>query len=534
MTTRQEYIQLLGTNCDAAWLEPKLDDADSNAVLSALADMAARLDRAQEADNQAITITGAPGGSPGNSFVTLISTAGPGGVLAAGATLFRDQRNWVYYLTTDVTIAAGASSTIVHVASRRLNNEVNTVDDPGMSFFGLCLVATAINPSATIILGLTSQHTFVVGDIVYVSGVLGNTAANGIRRVRAVPSNTQVTLETTAGASIPANGDFAGGGSIQPAPLQLIVSAATPVEGGWIDYLSMHGRERGQVRQEGESTESYRARVRNITDVVSPIALSEAILGAALSQGVSDILIREPFNLGETQALKDDLALGSFQGLFLDIGYMDNPHQYLLSRREVTAYFQVDVGPIAGQRQWGFFLDGTPSISTFLDAVAYFDGANNSAVQTAMDAIVQEIEHKRADGVQYDLVFNLWNVLQGSGSHTGAGVAVAFTMTPPVGVLWSVVEFMVGLSAPVPAGLAPPFRQHVVFTFEDATTFTTPQQTLSPNSAVNGIDNYPLWRLAQLAFPLGKRVTQIQGFSGSDGVVSLLQVLNLWVIETKI
>lgn len=538
MTTRQEYLDLLAANSSDTWLEPKLEDADNLAILSALADMAARLDRSQVACNDALLISQAPGGAPGTTFVTLTAAAGPGGTLTAGLVLFEDARGWVYALTADVAVPAGPATVVVHIASQRQNNLVNTVDDPDIAFFGLRAVADATNDPGTITLSFTSEHIFHVGDIIKVEGVLGNTAANGIRRVRSVPSSTEIVIETTAGGNIPGNGDFAGGGTTQPAPLQLEVVSAEPVVGGWVDMLSMHARERGQIRQQGEDTETFRARVRNITDVVSPIALSEAILGSANSFGLTDVEIREPFYLGETQALRDELQLDEFQGLFLDEHFLDDPGRILYSLREVTAYFEIDVGQPDQLLQYGFFLDGTPAVASFFDGLAFFDAETETYLQTAFSAIRQEVERKRAAGVSYDIVYDVWRVAQGRGVITNAADTLAFTLTPPAGRVWDVIEFMVGISAPALPVPGNAYSQYLIFTFEDATTFQTPTQILydpTPGSdQINGIDNYPLWRLTALGFPYGKRVTQVEGFVDGDGVTALTQVASIWVAETTL
>ena len=70
-----------------------------------------------------------------------------------------------------------------------------------------------------------------------------------------------------------------------------LVEESTPIENGSSDWLSAHGRERGQLRQAYEAEGAYRLRVRNVPDAVTPIAISRAVQGAASHAGLAPFWI---------------------------------------------------------------------------------------------------------------------------------------------------------------------------------------------------------------------------------------------------
>jgi hypothetical protein len=86
-----------------------------------------------------------------------------------------------------------------------------------------------------------------------------------------------------------------------PFPAQLLLALeftaiAGPVSGATSDYLAANGNERSIFRQEGETTENYRARIRNIPDAVSPRAIVEAVQTAVQTASLPSTTVYEPFD----------------------------------------------------------------------------------------------------------------------------------------------------------------------------------------------------------------------------------------------
>lgn len=72
---------------------------------------------------------------------------------------------------------------------------------------------TAASNATPIVITCTA-HGFANGDVVRISGVEGNTAANGTFRIASVTTNTFSLTDQLTGANIAANGDYAIGGSV--------------------------------------------------------------------------------------------------------------------------------------------------------------------------------------------------------------------------------------------------------------------------------------------------------------------------------
>lgn len=95
------------------------------------------------------------------------------------------------------------------------------IEEPSTDYFSV----TGATNASPIVLSTGAAHSFVVGDRVNVSGVVGNTAANGNWTVSSVGSTT-VTLSSAQG-----NGTYVSGGLVQRIPFSnyYTVSEVTPV-----------------------------------------------------------------------------------------------------------------------------------------------------------------------------------------------------------------------------------------------------------------------------------------------------------------
>lgn len=556
--TRDQMLDVLRRTMDEGFLEPLLGDPDSAAVVAALADIGSRLSQAMEHDCSTGLITLAPAGRPGTSEVTVTRTGFSTQTLPRG-TLFEDARGVLFYLQQDIVFPPGPITTPLNVASLRQTELVNTVNDPIMRFAPSTIVADVTGSAvAPIVIETTTPHKFSTGTLVRVTDVTGNTAANGVFSITVIDPNT-FSLDGSSG-----NGNFTGGGIVQRAPLGLIITESTPVQGGASDYLALLGKERGQLRQAGEQAEDYRARVRNIPDSVSPKAIVQAARGAAQAVGLPDVLLLEPFEDLSTPATDADIGLGSFSSLYwfgttfgsgtpsdyagtpqapLPFSW-DDPAAIYLDRHTACAYFKITFqAAVDGSTalpadpdesrafydnffwddpMFGFYDVGVPLAGT--------SAGTHPAVLAAMMSLWEEINRKRALCVRFDVEIIPYKTKVFMGDLATGGAfpqVVVFTATPPAGKVWFVEDIVaghLGVSALEPA---PACSHSVRVTFEDATVFTTPSVN-SAAQAVNGADHTHILKDPGLA---SGRATQVQGRLGSTGGINTRLVVVLRVLE---
>lgn len=559
--TRAQMIDVLRRTCDEGWLNPLLDDPNSAAVLNALADVWSRVSLAADRDCAAGLISLAQTARPGSSTVSAATTL-TGGTLARG-TIFEDARGYKYLLPFSVVVPNASAVSFIVETLRRIEI-VNSVDDPDIRFSPVSLVKDATNTSP-ITITTSSPHLFAEGQVVRVKDALGNTAANAV----AVATLVGVTDPTTQFklTGIVGNGTYLGGGIAQPAPFGLTVSSSTPTMDGAVDWLSVLGRERGILRQAGELDANYRARVRNIPDVVSPRAISEAAQGAAESGGLPFLSIEEPFEDGSSASLDGDLGLGSFSNLFWsnpNPGTFTTPFAYaldeaialLLDEHEACAYFRIRpqsipadpdilrqfLGPLTVSQPTpevpsasNIYLSGFIGLVTgsfdFYDAGIVTESGptfftpQHPVITAALAAVSQSIEQARAACVQFDIDLTRLLTVQESGTINSAPTVLVFTKFAPVGKVWWVVDSVSGTMADTGATYVATTVHKLVFTFEDGSTFDTGEW-----SALKGAMHLN-WMGTQLAT---KRVASVQGWVGSTGGQTQKIVMLLSVLETVV
>ena len=462
-------------NTSPEFLEPLLDDIDSRAVINGLTAIAAAIDLAREEGCNTGLIGTAPGGAPGTSTVTVSrTTGGTAGTIPKGY-LFVDARNFEYVSQTDVTVGTGDITIDVPVFSLRQIEIVRSVDDPVMVIGAANLVVLDVT--------LTSALIAAPGD------------------AAAVASTFQV------------------------------VDSSTPVIGALSDYLSVHGGERTILRQPNEDTGSYRRRVREIPDVVAPIAISNVVQGIAQRIfGLPPIFLEEPFDIGETTALRDAIFLREFVTSFADDAFLDDPFSEFVTTREARAYFRIAVdGLVFDPNNFSAFMDD----AFFDDEInGFFDGSSFGDVASSiLSAIVAEVEVKKAQGVLFDTIINGFDEIQGKGSTAAGSLTLVFTLTPPAGT-WRLIEGFLGVSW---ENAAPPsggdYTYNLRFTFTDASTFDTPVRTVADGGGGEGSDALYFFVLVELGFPFAKDITKIEGFASADGTSTVSLVASLWVLE---
>lgn len=333
------------------------------------------------------------------------------------------------------------------------------------------------------------------------------------------------------------------------APLGLAITSATPVTGGALDYISLLGRERGNDRQGGEETDDYRARVRNIPDAVSPLAVSIAARGAAQSVGLPPPVVLEPFDDFSTTTTDENAGLGSFTSLYLHgdgssyagtvlspLAFAwDEPASVYLTNREAAAYFKLtfptdstgSTGLMADPDLSRAFLNDAywdDSIYGFLDvgALSGLHFSNMAALMTMYDSVTS----KKAAGVNFDLEMVPFQTLLYSGTSSIAGEAMVFTATPPTGKRWWIQNSTTGLvgNTGTPAAFA---YSYLVFTFEDGSSYTSPlwgaDTQTAHGASFRHSGNTPAFGM--------QRVTQVQGWlspaSVNTKLLSIIKVLEV-------
>lgn len=456
--TPADMLALLRRTTDVdGWLQPLLDDPDSAAAINAQIQIFGRLGRAVTHLRDALTISAASGGQIGTGVLTVgRGTTGTHGTITKGY-LFIDARGVRVRSQADVAVANGDAAVFVPVQTERETELVNSEDDSG---FTIAPDSTAIKDS---------------GGVVNLIAPAGD------------PANAATTFSTVA---------------------------ATPITGGAVDMLSVHGRERGLLRQSSETESAFRQRIRNIVDMVTPFAVADVVQAEVQQFGLPQFLIKEPFNDGASVLIKNPRSLSFFSSPAFDadsaLGHADFLDDFiaglvLVDRRTAIAYFEMDAQDYIRDPQQGtMFWD-----ASFYDdpMYGYPDGLLDfpSVVLSALLALIQDVTAKKPIGVNFDVFLRDPDVTTGVGASTANVLTVAWTITPPAGSKWMVVEAFAGHDSPI---VVPTSTHKVVYTLDDATTLDTGEY--------GDTDTQRL-----LTLPSGHLVTQIQGFVKSDGVTAV-------------
>jgi hypothetical protein len=490
--SHDDFVALLRRTTDSdGWLDPILDDPDGEAAMGACIEIFTRASAAMDYDCNLGLISLAPGGTPGTSSIQISrTTTGTSGTIPVNFP-FVDGRGVRVLTTAPVAIGAGVASIALPVQTIRETEGVNTEDDPGF----------AIDPAAPVVLDGASVTVLI-----------------------APPGSAGIVATTFQ-----------------------TVGPSTKITGAMSDYLSLHGSERGQIRQAGEETEAYRTRVRTIPDAVSPIAVSDGVLTVASQLGIIATVL-EPFADGATPALKTTHGLGSFFPMFWSstntagtqasaaaspaTDFLDDTgdNREVVDRRTATAYFRIELaGLLFDTAQPGgevFFWDD----GYWDDPVAGFpDVGFPPSVSALGNAIWEEANRKKAGGVSFDILLRATTKTYAAGSTTLAAETVVWTMTPAAGHAWIFADMVAGhdgaLNAFPPGLLVPPTAYHrLKFTFLDGSTFTTPpfygreSERLTPD------------RFSALGAHL-QPITLVQGIVLSDTVCIVNLVATLFALD---
>ena len=474
--TRDDFIDVLRRTTDPGWLDPLLDDPDSAAVIYAICDQLAFLSDALQiaCDNGLISL--ASGGRGGTALVTLTRTSsGIGGTIPKGYQ-FIDSRGILAVNQTDYTVGAGDLTATLSVTTLRNTELVDTVFDPSFA-------VSPVNRPVT---------------------DTGGTNAL-ISAVGATDPPIVATTFTT-------------------------VTSSTEIDGGTSDWLTAHGSERGQLRQANEDEGHYRLRIRNVPDAVTPIAISQAVQGAASHAGLPPFNVEEPFEDGATPALKAANYLSSFDGTFADTDTSADPMREMNDSRTARAYFRLEpTDALNNPDGLGLFAD-----SGFYDdpVFGFADTGLHPKLLSSLMSIWEEANRKRAAGVQFDIYDNGPTQVVKVDNTTSNTLHLQWAGGPASsGTVWIYVDGVFSHDfalAPQPAsGTVPGAFHRIVFTFEDATTWT------APDWALNVEQHLPLQAALALGMPF-KRITSVEGFSETDGTHPINLVGEFYVVEVAV
>ena len=433
--TQAEGLQLLRRTCDDNWLTDFMATPDGTAIINSKLAVAEAASTAVMQQVAACSISTAPTGRTGSCDLTITRPD-----LATTATIpkgftFVDSRGIQMLVALDVPVAAHQTSILLPLRTVRqidlANNSQPAFDD--LLDAGEAL-DTIIDPLSTAV--LDSGSATILGPGGY----------------------------TTYGSS-------------------------TAITGAEMDWLSMHGDERGYRRQAGEDGEAYRRRVRAIPVAATPQAVQDAVHGA---QGLlPDVYMVEPYRDQASDAARLAIELVFADSLFAEDGFCDDalgidlpdklPFRTLEAPdlRQGRAYFrQAVAGQLTEPDGSGCYSD-----DAFSDDPrwGFPDVGLSFALTAALAAIHEEARVKRAGGVQFDTYVENSTRLDGVGEVVAApGGTTAFFLTPPAGKAWMLRDGLITVGPIAP--LTDSFRL----------TLTLVDSTIVTSGWISPIDGLPL------------------------------------------
>ena len=491
--TQAQALDLLRRTSDEGWLASELSSPDGTAVINSRTAIAAATSQALQDQVDACMISTAPGGRSGVCVLTLTRRLTGTFVDIPAGYPFRTNEGIDLRVSQPVTMLNTDLTVNLYLETLRSTELVNTF----VPAFDALLTVGDLMATGTAAVAI-SDYIYVGPDKVPQQEVLGP-------------------------------GTFDADTSLRYASSTLITLAAS-------DWLSVHGNERGQRKQAGETVEEYRARIRLFPDAVSPIAIATAAHAAGRNAKLPDVYLLETVSAQVSPDLLAQYSLALADSPFCD-DYMDDPIGFdlpekrpwrsleMVSIREGRAYFRLSMNGPLNEPDGAtlYFEDG------FLDDElwGYPDGLLAERILGALMTVPSAVAPIKAGGVLFDFYIEDGVVVPDTGAAVGyntlAAPVVVWTLrSDPLVVLgseskaWLLSEALVSHS---PSGT---IWHQVTFTFADLTTFTTP--------VFSNFDSEHLTtsRLVALGYPFGRPVVQIQGTLQSDGVQAASLVGTFW------
>lgn len=492
----QQALDVLNRTTDPTWLAGLQSTPDGQAVVNAWVAMIVELSLNLTAQAAAGSISLAPTGSPGTCQLILKRDAADEAFVVPKGYQFKLASGALLGVTQDVPVADGQAVVVLPLATLRQIEFLNTVDP-------------AFDPLL----------------------------APGDYAGAAVSPNSPV-INTTTG---PNHWQILGPPGSTPSSHTLYYVSSTNIVGVFSDWLSVLGDERGQFRQAGEDGEAYRLRVRNIPDAVAPAALSQAVQSVPTALDFPQIVLREPINDGSDVALRQRLGLAFADSVCCDewdgatpTGFLDDPIGIDLpekhpmrtlempSNREARAYFSAE---LLGQLH-------EPDGSVLYCDIGFCDDLSwgypdidlYPALKSAIMALPEELNRKRAGGVQFDVYVDDYMLVPAAGAIRGTRTSFGQGL---VWYLWSdplnpVTSATVGWlyrdgllshdtldssgGPPAPPWMAGAYH-YLLFRYRDGSTFATPTNTGGAES-----NHLTLQKLIALGCDPAKPIVRIEAY----------------------
>ena len=323
--------------------------------------------------------------------------------------------------------------------------------------------------------------------------------------------------------------------------------SSSPIVEAKMDWLSVHGNERGCYRQPNEDGEAYRLRVRTIPDAVTPVAIAEAVHGAQSQGELPPVYMVEPCRDQSSDAARGAINLLFADSVFCDDGFCDDALGVDIagkgpfrtcetpSLREGRAYFRLSVeGSLFAPDGLGLFCDygfcdddkwGYPDVGLHPDLIAGLRG------------IQEEARVKKAGGVQFDTYVESAKVLSTTGTATSTTGIVAFTLLPDSPAdSWLIREGSLSCDAPDGHGLDPsvdPMFDHVTDAYKVRFTLLDGSTVESPWSSDMGGMPLRTFELERIGY-FGQPVTKIEGLVKSATNIALHLVGTFWTTPMQL
>ena len=405
--TQAEGLQLIRRTTDENWLTDFMATPDGTAIINSKLAVAEAASQAVMQQVAACSISTAPTGRTGSCDLTIARPDTAATALIPKGLTFVDNRGIELQVALDVPVAAHQTSIFLPLHTVR---QIDLANNPRPAFDDLLvpggLLDVIIAPVSPPVLDSSSIPLLLIG-----AGI--------------------ATYESS-----------------------------TAITGAEMDWLSMHGDERGCHRQAGEDGEDYRRRVRLIPEAATPKAVQEAVHGA---QGLlPDVYMVEPYRDQASDAARLAIELVFSDSLFCEDSYCDDalgvdlpgklPFRTLEAPdlRQGRAYFrQAVAGQLTEPDGSGCYAD-----DAFADDPlwGFPDVGLSFALTSALHAIHEEARVKRAGGVQFDTYVENITRLDGVGEVVAVPTgATAINLSPPAGKAWMIREGLVTVTGLTPA-----------------------------------------------------------------------------------
>jgi hypothetical protein len=478
--TQADALAALRRTTDTNWLNGMLAQPDGAAIVNMQTAIAEAASAALMDQVEASMIATAPAGTPGQCDLLVWRPDSSASAAIPKGYRFVTSLGVDLVVATDVVVSVGQQVVRLPLVTTRQLDLVNT-----------------------------SEPAF--GDAVLVGD-----------SVDAICSPTNIPIYDSGGTPL------LGPGFVSP----MTYVASTPIYGAKMDWLSEHGNERDCRRMPGEDGEAYRARIRQLPDAVTPVAIQEAVHGAQAQLPLPTIYMVEPYRDQATDVARLALDLVFADSPAADVDYADDPLGVDLpgklpwrtlenpSIREGRAYFRLGVA--------GSLREPDGSL-LYCDDAGYCDDPRwgypdislHPAIEAALRAVLDEARRKRAGGVQSDLYVEDSQTLHGAATATGPGTATVWTLTPPSGKAWMLRQGLVTCDA---GGAIDP-----------TTNAYSVRLTLIDGSIILCIsvarDGMPLrsFELERLYGYRNQLVTLIEGLTSNTAATTLNLVGTFWV-----